>query len=52
MIAVMNVPKASAAAAAEAVPEHMGALSVGNDYGYGKVEDVREHPLRGREART
>ena len=34
MIAVMNVPKASAAAAAEAVPEHMGALSVGNDYGY------------------
>ena len=47
MIAVMNVPKmdeapASAAAAAEAVPEHMGALSVGNDYGYGKVEDVRE----------
>ena len=46
MIAVMNVPKmdeapASAAAAAEAVPEHMGALSVGNDYGYGKVEDVR-----------
>ena len=47
MIAVMNIPKmevapASAAAAAEAVPEHMGALSVGNDYGYGKVEDVRE----------
>ena len=36
MIAVMNVPKASAAAAAEAVPEHMGALSVGNDY----VKDV------------
>ena len=42
MIAVMNVPKASAAAAAEAVPEHMGALSVGIDHGYGKVEDVRE----------
>ena len=47
MIAVMNVPKmevapASAAAAAEGFPEHMGALSVGIDHGYGKVEDVRE----------
>ena len=46
MIAVMNVPKmevapASAAAAAEGFPEHMGALSVGIDHGYGKVEDVR-----------
>ena len=30
------------AAAAEAFPEHMGALSVGTDHGYGKVEDVRE----------
>ena len=29
-------------AAAEAFPEHMGALSVGIDHGYGKVEDVRE----------
>ena len=47
MIAVMNIPKmevapASAAAAAEGFPEHMGALSVGIDHGYGKVEDVRE----------
>ena len=47
MIAVMKFPKmevapASAAAAAEAFPEHMGALSVGIDHGYGKVEDVRE----------
>ena len=29
-------------AAAEAFPEHMGALSVGIDHGYGKVEGVRE----------
>ena len=38
----MDEAPASAAAAAEAVPEHMGALSVGIDHGYGKVEDVRE----------
>ena len=45
MIAVMNIPKmevAPASAAAAAFPEHMGALSVGIDHGYGKVEDVRE----------
>ena len=53
MIAVMNIPKmevapASAAAAAEGFPEHMGALSVGIDHGYGKVEDVREQHAKGR----
>ena len=40
MIAVMNIPKmevapASAAAAAEGFPEHMGALSVGIDRSIG-----------------
>ena len=38
----MEMAPASAAAAAEGFPEHMGALSVGIDHGYGKVEDVRE----------
>ena len=38
----MEMAPASAAAAAEGFPEHKGALSVGIDHGYGKVEDVRE----------